>query len=174
MLEKYSADNPVNKVRMTWAFAFEKPSHIVASFFGSGVLRPGPGTWGTLAGWLVYVGLSAWVTPFAWLIIAAVTLIVGAWACGQTNHDLGVEDHGSIVIDEVFAIWLVLALIPQTLYWQIAGFVTFRFFDIVKLPPASYFDRNMKNGLGVMMDDAVAALYALAVLWVAQWAMGAF
>ena len=65
-----------------------------------------------------------------------------------------------------------MALVPQTLAWLVAAFVAFRFFDIVKLPPASYFDRKMKNGVGVMLDDAVAALYALLLLWLAQWVMG--
>lgn len=174
MLEKYSADNPVNKVRMTWHFAFSRVSHIIASFFGSGVIRPAPGTWGTLDGWLVYVALTPWVTPAMWLVIVAATFIVGSWACEETSKDLGVLDHGSIVIDEVFAIWWVLALIPATLPWQIAGFVAFRFFDIVKLPPASFFDRKMKNGVGIMLDDAVAAVYALLLLWGAQYALMLF
>ena len=172
MLEKYSSNNPVNKVRMTASFAFSKPSHIIASFFASGVIRPAPGTWGTLAGWLVYWALMPWVSPMVWLVIATVTFVVGAWACEETSKDLGVQDHGSIVIDEVFAIWVVMALVPQTLAWLVAAFVAFRFFDIVKLPPASYFDRKMKNGVGVMLDDAVAALYALLLLWLAQWVMG--
>lgn len=168
MFEKYSADNPVNKKRMTVAFAFGRVSHVIASFFGSGLLRPGPGTWGTLAGWVVWVLLTPWITPLMGWILVALTFVIGAWASQQTSDDLGVPDHGSVVIDEVFAIWAVLLTVPATLEWQIASFVAFRVFDIVKLPPASWCDRHLKNGWGIMIDDALAALYAVAVLALAQ------
>ena len=95
-------------------------------------------------------------------------VFLGAWACGKTSDDLGVPDHGSIVIDEV----LVLALTPATLAWQIAAFVAFRFFDIVKCPPADYFDKKMKNGFGIMFDDAIAAGYAWLVLLALQYVIG--
>ncbi len=169
MLEKYSSDNPVNKVHMTLGFAFSHPAHMIASFFGSGVIRPAPGTWGTLAGWIVFVLLNPWIPYPAWFFIVVLSFLLGAWACQKTSDDLGVPDHGSIVIDEVFAIWLLLALVPPVLSWQIAAFVAFRFFDIVKLPPADYFDQKMKNGFGIMLDDAIAALYAWLVLLAAQW-----
>lgn len=169
MFEKYSQNNPVNKVRMSWSFAFNSPAHVVASFFGSGVIRPAPGTWGTLAGWIVFVLLQPWIAYSAWFFIVAITFFLGAWACQKTAEDLGVDDHGSVVIDEVFAIWLLLAFMPPVLAWQVAAFVAFRFFDIVKLPPADYFDSKMKNGFGVMLDDAIAALYAWIALVAAQW-----
>ena len=168
MFEKYSADNPVNKKRMTVAFAFGRVSHVIASFFGSGLLRPGPGTWGTLAGWVVWVLLTRWISPLMGWSIVALTFVIGAWASQQTSDDLGVPDHGSVVIDEVFAIWAVLLTVPATLEWQIASFVAFRVFDIVKLPPASWCDRHLKNGWGIMIDAALAALYAVAVLALAQ------
>ena len=168
MFEKYSADNPVNKKRMTVAFAFGRVSHVIASFFGSGLLRPGPGTWGTLAGWVVWVLLTPWITPLMGWNLVALTFVIGAWASQQTSDDLGVPDHGSVVIDEVFAIWAVLLTVPATLEWQIASFVAFRVFDIVKLPPASWCDRHLKNGWGIMIDDALAALYAVVVLALAQ------
>ncbi|MBO7174080.1 MAG: phosphatidylglycerophosphatase A [Burkholderiaceae bacterium] len=168
MFEKYSADNPVNKKRMSAAFAFGSLSHIIASFFGSGLLRPGPGTWGTLAGWIVFVLLMPWITPTIGWAVVIVSFVIGAWASQKTSDDLGVPDHGSIVIDEVFAIWAVLLTVPATLEWQIAAFVAFRVFDIVKFPPASWCDRNLKNGWGIMIDDALAAVYAVAVLAAAQ------
>lgn len=171
MFEKYSSNNPVNRIRMTCAFAFSHPAHIIASFFASGVIRPAPGTWGTLAGWIVFVLLDPWIPYAAWFFIVAATFFIGAWACQKTSEDLGVQDHGSIVIDEVFAIWLLLALMPPTLLWQIAAFVAFRFFDIVKLPPADYFDKKMKNGFGIMLDDAIAAVYAWLILFAVQWVL---
>ena len=83
-----------------------------------------------------------------------------------------VGDYCRHVIDEVFAIWLVLVLTPATLVWQIAAFVAFRFFDIVKCPPADYFDKKMKNGFGIMFDDAIAAGYAWLVLLALQYVIG--
>ena len=171
MFEKYSSKNPVNKVRMTCDFAFSHPAHTIASFFASGVIRPASGTWGTLAGWIMFVLLDPWIPYTAWFFIVAATFFIGAWACQKTSEDLGVQDHGSIVIDEVFAIWLLLALMPPTLLWQIAAFVAFRFFDIVKLPPADYFDKKMKNGFGIMLDDAIAAVYAWLILFAVQWVL---
>ena len=79
MFEKYSADNPVNKKRMTTAFAFGSVSHVIASFFGSGLLRPGPGTWGTLAGWIVFVLLMPWISPTIGWVMVAISFVIGAW-----------------------------------------------------------------------------------------------
>ena len=172
MFEKYQSDNPVNKVRMSLPFAFGSVAHIWATFFGTGLIRPAPGTWGTLAGGIVFVLVQPYVPAVDWLVIIAATFFLGAWACGKTSDDLGVPDHGSIVIDEVFAIWLVLVLTPATLVWQIAAFVAFRFFDIVKCPPADYFDKKMKNGFGIMFDDAIAAGYAWLVLLALQYVIG--
>lgn len=172
MFEKYSADNPVNKKKMSVAFALSRPSHVIASFFASGCIRPAPGTWGTLAGWLVFVALQNWVSAAVWYGIIVASFVLGAWASQQTSDDLGVPDHGSIVIDEVFAVWAVLVTVPATLPWQIAAFVAFRFFDIVKLPPASWCDKHLKNGWGIMIDDAIAAAYAIAVLQLGRWGLG--
>ena len=165
MFEKYSPDNPVNKVKVTAGFAFSHPAHIIATFFGAGLIHPGPGTWGTLAGWLVFVLFGRFLTYEIWFGIVIATFFLGAWASRVTSDHLGVQDHGSIVIDEVFAIWLVLLLVPPMLPWQIAVFVAFRIFDIVKCPPADYFDKKMKNGFGIMFDDAIAAFYAWLVLF---------
>ena len=112
MFEKYSPDNPVNKVKVTAGFAFSHPAHIIATFFGAGLIHPGPGTWGTLAGWLVFVLLGRFLTYEIWFGIVIATFFLGAWASRVTSDHLGVQDHGSIVIDEVFAIWLVLLLVP--------------------------------------------------------------
>ena len=173
MFEKYSLDNPVNKVKVTAGFAFSHPAHMIATFFGAGLIHPGLGTWGTLAGWLVFVLWGGFLSYEVWFATVVITFFIGAWASAVTSDHLGVQDHGSIVIDEVFAIWLVLLMVPPTLVWQIAAFVAFRVFDIVKCPPADYFDKKMKNGFGIMFDDAIAAFYAwlllLAVMTLINW-----
>ena len=167
MLEKYSSRSPSAQTPMTLRFAFSSPAHIVASFLGSGVIRPASGTWGTLAGLLVYMALQQWIGFWMWIVLIIATFVVGAWACEVTGHDIGVHDHSSIVIDEVFAIWMVLVSVPATIAWQVGAFCAFRFFDIVKVQPAKYFDTNKhwQNGWGVMLDDAVAAVYAMLLLF---------
>ena len=116
--EKYSADNPANRVRPTLAFAFSHPAHALALFFGAGCMRPAPGTWGTAAGVLVWIALISLNVPLAALIVLTVlAFVAGAWASHRTGIDLGVEDAGCIVIDEVAAVWLVLLMLPQ--HWHL-------------------------------------------------------
>jgi phosphatidylglycerophosphatase A len=90
--------------------------------------------------------------------------IVGAWACEVSGRRLGVHDHGGMVWDEVTAFLMVLFFTPATLLWQVCAFLLFRLFDIVKPVPIRYFDRTLRNGLGVMFDDLLAAFYALLCL----------
>jgi phosphatidylglycerophosphatase A len=149
--------------RPTFAWMLRRSSRVIACGFGSGLIRPAPGTWGTLFGWGSYVLLARHV-PEVWMpgvVLAA--FLIGVWACGEAGRDLGVADHGGFVWDEVVAIWLVLALIPAGLYYQLAGFVLFRFFDILKPPPIRHFDAKWKSGFGVMFDDLLAAGYTLLV-----------
>lgn len=151
---------------MSTSFAFATPAHILATFFGSGLLRPASGTWGTLAGFVFFLLLNPFLNTSIWVAIIIVTFFVGVWACRQTCNDFGVHDHSSVVIDEVFAIWLVLIFAADKLVWQIAGFCLFRFFDIIKIPPARYFDSSpaWRNGWGIMLDDLVAAVQSIIVL----------
>lgn len=152
----------------TARFMFSHFTHVVAQGFGSGLSPIMPGTSGTLFGWLVYVVLThRWpdiFTPAVWGAMIVFGFLFGIWVCDRTGRDLGVSDHGSIVWDEIIAIWLVLLfLMPADLSTQVWAFLWFRFFDMVKPPPIGYFDRHMKGGLGVMWDDIVAAFFTLLV-----------
>jgi phosphatidylglycerophosphatase A len=170
MLEKYSSGSPSKQRPMTFSFAFSSGWHVIATFFGSGVLRPASGTWGTLAAWLVFFALKDVISVPVWCVIILVTFFVGEKACDITGHDIQVHDHSSIVIDEVFAIWIVQLTVPYTLGWQIAALLSFRFFDIVKIQPAKYFDTAPRwhNGLGVMFDDLAAAVQSVILLEILQ------
>ncbi|MCK9238598.1 MAG: phosphatidylglycerophosphatase A [Thiopseudomonas sp.] len=142
--------------------------HFLAFGFGTGLARKAPGTWGTLAG-LVFVPFLQWLAlPVALAIIAVATLF-GVWLCGKVADDLGVHDHGGIVWDEIVGIWLTLILLPAHWTWWLAGFVVFRLFDILKPWPISVLDRKVSGGLGIMLDDLLAAVLAAAVLFCAQW-----
>jgi phosphatidylglycerophosphatase A len=93
---------------------------------------------------------------------------VGLWACDVTGRHLGVSDHSGMVWDEVVAFLLILAIIPAQPAWQLAAFVLFRAFDILKPPPIRHFERRYGGGFGVMFDDLVAAGYTLLILAAAQ------
>jgi phosphatidylglycerophosphatase A len=147
--------------RPTLAFMLAHPAHGLAMGFGSGLLRPAPGTWGTLAGWGAFIALDGWLGPAGWAVVIGVTFILGAAAAQRTGRDLGLQDHGAIVIDEIVATWIVLLVLPSSLLAQALGVLAFRFFDIVKPPPVRAIDRRWKSGLGTMLDDLMAAFYAL-------------
>ena len=172
MFAAYQKNSPKQRLRLDGAFVRAHPAHLLATFFGSGLLRPASGTWGTLAGFLVYLLLRPFLGPWFWLSLSVFTFFLGAWACEVAGRNCGVHDHGSFVIDEVFAIWLVLMVTPASFAWQVTAFAAFRFFDIVKLPPASYCDREMRNGFGVMLDDAFAAFYAMVFIRLGVWLLG--
>lgn len=108
--------------------------------------------------------LDSWLTPLGWLIVLVVTFAAGVWACAKTGRDLGVSDHGAMVIDEIVAIWIVLLILPSSFGWQLLGFLVFRFFDAVKPQPVRWADQRFKGGFGVMFDDLVAAFMTLIVL----------
>ena len=154
----------------TIGWMLRHPARIIAFGAGSGLIRPAPGTWGTLFAWITFAPLAAWLQGVAGLAGAAILVlpiaafVIGIWACGRAARDMGVADPGGIVWDEVAAFWLVLALVPASFGAQLAAFVLFRLFDIVKPPPIRGFDATLKGGFGVMFDDVLAAGYTLIVM----------
>jgi len=112
--------------------------------------------------------MYVWLAPrlgdpaFAALLLAM--FILGVWACHVTGRKLGVHDHGGMVWDETVAFLIVLYFTPDSWPWQAFAFLLFRFFDIAKPAPIRHFDRSIRNGLGVMFDDLLAAFYTLLCL----------
>ena len=160
-------------------FLLAHPAHFIACGLGSGLSPVAPGTVGTLFAWATYPLLRhAFPADGSFVLLLALMLAFGIWCIHLTGRHLGVTDHGAIVWDEIVPFWAALMFVPPALsdtphgvlfsldglLWQAAAFVLFRFFDITKPPPASYFDRRVKNGFGVMMDDVVAAGYAVLIL----------
>lgn len=149
---------------VTPSWAFGALHRVVAFGLGSGLIRPAPGTWGTLLGWLLWAAaVGRMPDPYIGAVILA-AFALGCWACGKTGREMGTPDHGGMVWDEVVAFWLVLWLTPSSLAAQAAAFIVFRGFDIIKPPPVRYFDARLKNGFGVMWDDILAAAYSLLVM----------
>lgn len=173
--EKYSSDNPAQKAHPGLRFVYSHPAHAISLFFGAGSLHPAPGTWGSLAAvfsWILMVA-AHWPWPVYAVIIVAF-FFLGVWASQKTMNDLGVEDPGCVVIDEVVAVWLLCLMLPQTTVSWILAFVFFRIFDILKMPGAAWFDKNWHNGWGVMLDDLFAAAWALLVIVLLDRIAGAF
>lgn len=145
-------------------FLFSHPAHFLALGCGSGLSPAAPGTAGTLFAWASFPLFSLLPNLTATYALLAGAFMIGIWACQRTGRDLGVADHGAIVWDEIVPFWAVLLCVPNSFAMQALAFVAFRFFDVVKPFPASWFDRHAKNGFGVMMDDVVAAGYTIFIL----------
>jgi phosphatidylglycerophosphatase A len=156
----------------TLRFLFAHPAHFLALGFGAGLAPVAPGTFGTLVALPLAALLRAFAPDSVYLIAVVIAFAVGVWAAGRTGRDLGVGDHGAIVWDEVVAFLLVLYFVGSDPIREAFAFLLFRFFDIVKPPPANFIDRHWHGGFGVMADDIVAAFYALLVLAVWQRAFG--
>ena len=99
----------------------------------------------------------------------AVLFVLGIPICAKTNAALGVFDHRSIVWDEIVAFMLVLEFTPESPEWWLVAFLLFRLFDIWKPFPIHYYDMRIKGGFGVMFDDLLAAVYAIAGLKGLEW-----
>lgn len=141
------------------------PVHLLALGFGSGLAPVAPGTFGSLVGLLF--GLA--VAPFGfWPALAAtiVVTIAGIWICGESARKLGVHDHSAIVWDEVAGMMLTLLAAPPTWWGTALAFGLFRLFDVWKPWPIREVDHGMRGGLGIMLDDVMAALMAAALLLV--------
>ena len=147
--------------------------------FGSGLAPVAPGTVGTLWAWVAWLALLAPLGGAAQLAAIVAGLAIGPWACRRTADDLGVQDHGAIVWDEIVAFWIVLWVVTPAPWWvQLLAFGLFRYFDAAKPGPVAWADQRFKRrlvdgspepighrqGFGILFDDLVAALCTLLVL----------
>ncbi|CAM3708517.1 phosphatidylglycerophosphatase A family protein [Parendozoicomonas haliclonae] len=141
------------------------PVHLLAFGFGSGMAPKAPGTFGTLAAipfFLLMQGLSLPV----YIGIVVVASLVGIYLCGKTSEDMGVHDHGGIVWDEFCGFWITMIAAPTGWMWIVIGFLLFRLFDIWKPWPVKVADEKVHGGLGIMLDDLIAGVYAFLVMQV--------
>ncbi len=142
---------------------WRNPVHFIACGFCTWLLPMMPGTFATVAGVVLFFMLVK--LPFIiHLIIVILLQIAGVWLCGRTNQDFGTDDHPAASYDEVAGFQIVMLGIPATWYYVIIGFALFRLFDIWKPGPIGWIDRKVHGGVGVMLDDIVAALAAWAIL----------
>lgn len=148
------------------ALPLVRPEALVATWFGVGLIRGAPGTWGSLAALPCAAGLQLLGGP--WLLAAATGLVAlaGLWASGRYAAALADGDPGAVVVDEVAGQWLALVPLPLDLWWYATAFALFRLFDIAKPWPIGWLDRNLAGGRGIMADDLAAGLLAGALAYV--------
>lgn len=148
-------------------FLLAHPAHFLALGLGAGLASKAPGTVGTLVAFPLYFALAA--APLYWLWVT-LFLALGVWACARTGQALGEHDHGGMVWDEIAAFLLVLPFAPATWWGYALAFALFRLFDIWKPFPIGWLDARVRGGVGVMLDDVLAAGYTiLCLVGVARW-----
>ena len=141
--------------RPTLLSLLRSPVLLLAFGFGSGLSKKAPGTVGSLVALVIWILIAdlALIPYITFLIISG---LIGIYICGVASEKLGVHDHGGIVWDEFVGLWIAMICLPVSWLSIILGFGLFRFFDIVKPWPISWFDNNIRGGFGIMIDDIVA------------------
>lgn len=150
--------------RLTARQILKDPVLLLAFGFGSGLSRKMPGTMGTLAAIPLYLALMQ--TPdWLYFLATVLSIIAGIFICDNAADKLQVHDYGGIVWDEIAGFLITMCWLPFS--WQnlFAGFVLFRFFDILKPWPIKWLDQHVHGGLGIMLDDVVAGIFAALLLW---------
>ena len=163
MKEDSSTTTASAQLSLSWIL--KSPHRFLAFGFGSWLIRPAPGTWGTLLALFLWFPLS-YLLQNDWLMggFLIICFLYGIYCSQKICDELGVNDHGGIVWDEWVAFWMVLFVttpVASSAFWYLSYFVLFRIFDIIKPWPIRYFEKQFQNGFGVMFDDIIAALYVL-------------
>ncbi|MBR9884144.1 MAG: phosphatidylglycerophosphatase A [Oceanospirillales bacterium] len=138
---------------------WRNPVHFLAFGLGSGAAPWAPGTFGTLAAVPLWY-LLAQLPLITYLALVLAAFALGCWICQRTSEDIGVHDHGGIVWDEFVGYWITMIAAPVTPLWALVGFVLFRIFDILKPWPIRWADQRVHGGLGIMLDDVIAGVFA--------------
>ncbi|CAM4508016.1 MAG: Phosphatidylglycerophosphatase A [Legionella sp.] len=154
----------INLANRVW----QDPVYFIAFGFGSGLMPKAPGTWGTVAAVPVYL-LLMHCNPIVYLILTALAFVLGVWVSDKVSNELGVHDYKGIVWDEVVGYLLTMFMAPQGFKWMLCGFILFRIFDIWKPQPIGYIDEKVKGGMGIMLDDVLAALPAWLIMQLLAW-----
>ena len=151
-------------------FKLSNPVHFLALGFGSGLLKPAPGTWGTLVAVPLYLALIQVVSPsgLAYMAVVLLGFAAGVYLCGKTADDVGVHDHGAIVWDEIIGFLITMIALPASWLNIILGFALFRLFDIWKPWPIRVIDKSVHGGTGIMVDDVIAGVFACLLLHALQ------
>ena len=142
----------------------KNPLHFIATLGGLGKIPIAPGTFGSIFAWFVFIFLSHYINM---IFLTFALGIFSVWICEKITKDLVIKDHKSIVIDELVGTWI--SLLPvlfiaddryERIIYAAIALILFRFFDILKPYPISFFDKEYKNGLGIVLDDVIAGIFS--------------
>jgi len=147
--------------------AYGTISGFFALGFGSGLSPRAPGTMGSLVALPLAIPLLT-LSQIHYFIFVLLAFGLGCYWCEKTSLRMAVQDPGAIVWDEIVSMWLVLAFVPSTWTGWLTAFLLFRLFDIAKPWPIRWLDRKVKGGFGIMLDDVIAAVFAILVLLLIQ------
>ncbi len=150
-------------VKPTLSDVIKRPAVLLACGLGSGLIPKAPGTFGTLAA----IPLFLWMQHLAllsYLLITAAFFALGIWISAEAIKLFRCDDPSEVVWDEVVGFLITMIAAPTGWQWLILGFVLFRIFDIWKPWPVNLADQKLHGGLGIMLDDVIAGVYALIVL----------
>ena len=150
-------------------FILKNPHHMIALGFGTGLYKKAPGTLGTLVAIPFFIAINK-VDIYLQLLFVVMVFILGIWSSNVTSRSLKLKDPSCIVIDEIAAFLLLLILISPNLYQLIYAFILFRLFDIWKPYPISWLENRYSGGFGIMIDDIAAALMALIIYLITDYA----
>jgi phosphatidylglycerophosphatase A len=157
LLENYGKTQLTPKQIMT------DPVLFLAFGFGSGLVKKAPGTMGTVAAIPIYL-LMAQFNFWVFSLLTLIITFIGVWICDLAAKKLEVHDFGGIVWDEIagylITMWFTVAFIPYSWTAIITGFILFRLFDIFKPQPIKWVDNKVEGGLGIMLDDVIAAFFS--------------
>ena len=142
----------------------KNPLHFIATLGGLGKIPIAPGTFGSIFAWFIFIFLSHYINM---IFLTFAVGIFSVWICEKITKDLLIKDHKAIVIDELVGTWI--SLLPvlfiaddryERIIYAAIALILFRFFDILKPYPISFFDKEYKNGLGIVLDDVVAGIFS--------------
>lgn len=159
-------DTPPNEQTSRANPSLLRPGILIATWFGAGYLPKAPGTWGSLAALPFAWYIVSYFGPWYLLIASVAVFILGIWAANDYMRVSKAHDPGPVVVDEVVGQWLTLVWVPTEITYYILGFLLFRVADIFKPWPANWADRKVGGGLGVMLDDVLAAIYSGVIVYV--------
>jgi len=142
---------------------FTHPIHFLAYGFGAGLSPKAPGTMGTVVAVPLYA-LLMYAGSEAYLSFLAAALVAGVFICGYTAGVMGIDDPKGVVWDEIVGYLITMLGLPFNWVWMVGGFLLFRLFDIWKPWPIRWVDRRIQGGVGIMLDDVIAAFFACILL----------
>ena len=149
--------------------SFWHPVCLLSNWFGVGLIPGAPGTWGSLAALPMAWYVLKFHGPLELAALGGILFLIGCWSAGVYARRTNENDPGTIVIDEVAAQCLVLTAVPASPAYFAIAFIAFRIADIFKPWPASWADRSIKGGFGIMLDDIFAGAYAWALMYAIIW-----